>query len=99
MVSSQIQMKTNRSTLLAIVVLMMAQPALSWGAEQATQEAAQAPPQQATSDNPRFDGYIFLDADGKPLPFQSDEEIAEFLRSRVLHFFQDPDMALEVANG
>ncbi len=27
----------------------------------------------------RFEGYLFLDADGRPLPFQSDEEIEEYL--------------------
>jgi len=29
--------------------------------------------------NARFEGYLFLDADGHPLPFQSDEEIARWL--------------------
>jgi hypothetical protein len=29
----------------------------------------------------RFEGYLFLDVDGKPLPFQSDEEIEEYLRT------------------
>ncbi len=32
----------------------------------------------------RFDGYVFLDADGRPLPFQSDEAIEEFLRTATV---------------
>jgi hypothetical protein len=32
----------------------------------------------------RFDGYVFLDANGHPLPFQSDEEIEEFLRTAAV---------------
>jgi len=35
-------------------------------------------PKKASLDQ-RFDGYVFLDAEGRPLPLQSDEEIEEFL--------------------
>jgi hypothetical protein len=28
----------------------------------------------------RYDGYLFMDPDGNPLPFQSDEKIEEFIR-------------------
>ncbi len=80
-------MKTQKGTLVAVVVLLMAHPALSWGGEQTTQEAEQAPPQQATSDEPRFDGYVYLDADGQPLPFQSDDEIATFLKTADVESF------------
>ncbi|MCK5375893.1 MAG: hypothetical protein KAJ97_02350 [Acidobacteria bacterium] len=47
----------------------------------------QAPPQSevvsatSVSDGERFEGYLFLDVDGRPLPFQSDEAIEEFLRT------------------
>ena len=30
--------------------------------------------------NERYEGYLFMDSNGNPLPFQSDEEIEEFLR-------------------
>ena len=32
----------------------------------------------------RFDGYLFLDADGHPLPFQSDDEIERFLSKATM---------------
>lgn len=32
----------------------------------------------------RFEGYLFKDVDGRPLPFQSDEKIANFLKSAVV---------------
>ena len=32
----------------------------------------------------RFEGYVWLDADGYPLPFQSDAEIEEYLRSATV---------------
>ena len=47
----------------------------------------QAPPQSqavgatSVSDGERFEGYLFLDVDGRPLPFQSDEAFEEFLRT------------------
>jgi len=80
-ITSLIEMDTQKGTLLAIVVLLMASAAPTWGGEQATQETVQPSPQQAATDKPRFDGYLFLDADGQPLPFQSNDEIAEFLRT------------------
>ena len=44
-------------------------------------EESQAP---STSADERFEGYLFLDADGHPLPFQSDEEIEEHLRTAAV---------------
>jgi hypothetical protein len=41
-------------------------------------EAAKAP---SESSRERFEGYLFLDVDGHPLPFQSDEEIEQQLRT------------------
>jgi hypothetical protein len=35
----------------------------------------------ATTSLGPFDGYLFLDVDGRPLPFQSDEDIEDYLRS------------------
>lgn len=34
--------------------------------------------------NERFEGYLFLDADGQPLPFQTDEEIEQYLATASL---------------
>jgi hypothetical protein len=38
-----------------------------------------AAPGAAAAVNTRYDGYEFLDADGHPLPFQTDEEIEHYL--------------------
>lgn len=81
MVTSLIEMKTHMRKTPAVVLLLVAHTAFSWGSEGASQEAVQAPPQQAASDTPRFDGYVFLDAEGQPLPFQSDDEIEGFLNT------------------
>lgn len=43
-----------------------------------------SPPMTATADDegsePRFEGYLFLDTENRPLPFQSDTEIERFLK-------------------
>lgn len=39
-------------------------------------------PSASTSE--RFEGYLFMDVDGHPLPFQSDEEIEERLRNAAV---------------
>lgn len=38
----------------------------------------------SVSTSERFEGYLFMDADGQPLPFQSDEEIEENLRTSAV---------------
>ena len=48
------------------------------------QEETEATQQTVLAAPGRFDGYLFLDADGHPLPFQSDEEIGEFLRTAAV---------------
>ena len=45
------------------------------------QEETEATQQTVLAAPGRFDGYLFLDADGHPIPFQSDEAIEEFLRT------------------
>jgi len=55
-------------------------PAISTGAQDPLQQSV-ATRQTVQTAPSRFDGYLFLDADGHPLPFQSDEEIEEFLRT------------------
>ena len=81
MITSLIEMKNSIVMPLAIVALLLAHAAATQGVEPTTQEAEPSAAQQATAEKPRFDGYLFLDADGQPLPFQSDEEIEEFLRT------------------
>jgi hypothetical protein len=54
---------------------------VSWSQEieaPATAEASAAVP---VTGSDRYEGYLFLDVAGQPLPFQSDEEIEEYLRT------------------
>ena len=44
-------------------------------------EEGQAP---SGSNGERFEGYLFVDVDGRPLPFQSDEEIERFLSTAAV---------------
>ena len=61
-------MRSNKILQLAAVVFLLANAPAVW---------CQDSGQQPNAD--RFEGYIFLDVDGQPLPFQTDEEIEEFL--------------------
>ena len=67
----------------AAVFLAATGHAISTGAQDlpektgATRQSVQTAPS-------RFDGYVFLDANGHPLPFQSDDEIEEFLRTAAV---------------
>jgi hypothetical protein len=74
-------MSIRKTLLLVVALLLMFASEQPWSAELATTGAAQTSPQQQSTEMPRFDGYLFLDADGQPLPFQSDAEIEEFLRT------------------
>lgn len=43
--------------------------------------ALAAPPPDSDAPHDQFEGYRWLDVDGQPLPFQSDAEIEDFLRT------------------
>ncbi len=58
-------------------------PAISTGAQESPEETGETRQSERTAPG-RFDGYVFLDADGRPLPFQSDEEIEEFLSTATV---------------
>ncbi|MCW8984074.1 MAG: hypothetical protein OQK55_01925 [Thermoanaerobaculales bacterium] len=53
-------------------------PASEDGRATSQAEVANAP---SDSSGERYEGYLFLDVDGRPLPFQSDEGIEEYLRA------------------
>ncbi len=57
----------------AVAALALAAAVAALGGEAAADEPV------AGAVTPRFEGYLFLDAEGRPLPFQSDEEIERFL--------------------
>jgi len=78
-VTSLTEMNNSIVMPLAIVVLLATPAAPIRGGEQSTLEAAHSSTQENAADDTRFDGYLFSDVDGNPLPFQSDEEIADFL--------------------
>jgi len=64
--------------LAAAVLLSAVVPAISAGAQEAGENTG-TDRQTAQVAVDRFDGYLFLDADGQPLPFQTDEQIEQFL--------------------
>jgi len=64
----------------AAVFLAATGPAISTGAQDSPEETGATRQGEQTASG-RFDGYLFLDADGHPIPFQSDEAIEEFLRT------------------
>jgi hypothetical protein len=64
----------------AAVFLAATGPAISTGAQDSPEETGATREGEQTASG-RFDGYLFLDADGHPIPFQSDEAIEEFLRT------------------
>jgi hypothetical protein len=63
-----------------IVAAVCLQPFESWSQEAATQPPADP---GITADS-RFEGYVFRDKDGRPLPFQTDEAIEHFLATAEL---------------
>lgn len=74
-------MKSNRPYLV-IGVLILAGVSLIEAAEKApsptpTPSGTAAPPRDAAQE--RFEGYVWLDVEGRPLPFQTDAAIEKFL--------------------
>ncbi len=80
-VTSLIEMDTRKMLTLAVIVVLIAQTGATSSGEPAAEGRTRASAPQETIEKPRFDGYLFLDADGEPLPFQSDAEIEEFLKT------------------
>jgi len=74
-------MRFTRVMLIAAGAGVLTAASISWsqGIEAPTGAEASTPASVTGSD--RYEGYLFLDVDGKPLPFQSDEEIEEYLRT------------------
>ncbi len=58
-------------------------PAISTGAQDPAEITGETRQTVHTASD-RFDGYLFLDVDGHPLPFQSDEEIEQFLSTAAV---------------
>ncbi len=58
------------------VFLLVVAVSPAWEAAEAGSGRSQTQPPQS-----RFDGYVWLDIHGEPLPFQSDAEIEDFLRT------------------
>ena len=68
--------------LVAAACLPAVVPAISTRAQESAEETGETRQTVLTTPD-RFDGYVFLDADGRPLPFQSDEAIEDFLRTAM----------------
>ena len=50
-----------------------------WAVDDPSQKPEQLATREPKSSSPRFEGYLYLDVEGKPLPIQSDAEIEAFL--------------------
>lgn len=75
------QMRSIQILLAAVVAGIVGTPTASWSQEVETTPQVEAVAVASAPENERFEGYRFLDADGRPLPFQTDEEIEKYLSS------------------
>jgi hypothetical protein len=80
----RLRIRATRGAVLAAAIASIAGAAQS--AENATQQAAAQQIAEAVPavGHERFDGYLFLDAEGHPLPNQSDAAIENLLRDGVV---------------
>lgn len=102
-------MRKNRRALLQQLatgfLCFLAAPAVAQEPEISSIESTPAPA-QPDSPGERYEGYLFRDADGDPLPFQSDAQIEDFLvsahiesMSRIPVGISDPRKLLLSNNG
>ena len=78
------EMSYNKNLFVAAAAfLSIVAGAFSAGAQEAMERTG-ATSRTAHPAPGRFDGYLFLDADGHPLPFQSDDEIERFLSTATM---------------
>jgi hypothetical protein len=82
--TSLTKMSYNKNLFVAAAALLLiVVPAFSAGAQEAVERTG-ATSHTVEPAPGRFDGYLFLDADGHPLPFQSDEQIEQFLSTATV---------------
>jgi hypothetical protein len=74
-------MRFTRILLITAAAGIVTAAPVSWSQEIEAPTTAGASTPAAVTGNDRYEGYLFLGADGRPLPFQSDEEIEEYLRT------------------
>lgn len=72
-------MRFTRVMLIAASAGVLTAASISWSQEIEAPTRAEASTPASVTGGDRYEGYLFLDVDGKPLPFQSDEEIEEYL--------------------
>jgi hypothetical protein len=77
---TQLNSRARAALSLVLVPLVVGIAARVAPAAGQTPESAASPP----SVEERFEGYLWRDVEGNPLPFQSDEEIEEFLRTATV---------------
>lgn len=74
--AKEVSMRIAR--IVAAVFLLLPTLVVS-AADSPSPEPEQALASQTKTEEPRFEGYLFLDTEGRPLPIQTDAEIAAFL--------------------
>jgi hypothetical protein len=70
-----------RMLLAVVCATMVGMPMVSAGEEGQAPSQVEVVNASSASNGERFEGYLFKDVDGHPLPFQSDQEIESFLKS------------------
>jgi hypothetical protein len=78
------QMRMVPLLLVAAGTIFTGTPARSADTEKPSPPQIDVGEAASATESRRFEGYIFLDADGRPLPFQSDIEIEERLRTATV---------------
>jgi hypothetical protein len=68
-----------RHSLLTAVLLMFWPTMAAWAVDAPSPKHERPATTTPESPTPRFEGYLYLDVEGKPLPIQSDAEIDAFL--------------------
>jgi len=74
-----------------IVAVFLFVPTFVPAAEQSSLDPEQATTPQTKIQEPRYEGYLFLDTEGRPLPFQTDAKIEAFMaRAEIVNEQQLP---------
>ncbi len=71
--------KISRALCAAMLLAISVMPAVAAGQLEEPSDS-----QSLADDDARFDGYLFCDANGSPLPFQTDAEIEELLAESLI---------------
>ncbi len=76
--------KTKRNAVVSVLVALVLLTCPSFARAQTQQQNVVGTEAPGLSPNEQYEGYLFLDVDGQPLPYQSDEKIENFLANALV---------------